>query len=150
MKIAPVLAALLLAAPAFAADPKPAEAKDRVVVLEPMKIKGSPIISFAVDIAIYMHPETRKVSRIFITAVRENTDAEKAGLQPGDEIVKLDGTPVKEFDALVSAESPLGHLLLSRKPGEQIKMEIITRRTEQVTLAAQRPTPEDYLRSAGK
>jgi membrane-associated protease RseP (regulator of RpoE activity) len=148
MKIAPVLAALFLGAVAFAAEPKPAQPKDKIVVLEPMKIKGTPLISFAVDLAIYMNPTTRKVERIFITYVREKTDAEAAGLQPGDEIVKLEGIPVKEFDAVVSSESPLGNLLLSRKPGERLKMEIITRRTEQITLEARRATPEDFLRSS--
>jgi membrane-associated protease RseP (regulator of RpoE activity) len=153
MKIPTLAAGLILLPAALAAEAAPTEAKDRerdkVLVLEPMKIKGSPLISFAVDIAVYMNPATRKVDRIFIIRVREKTDAEEAGLQIGDEIVKLDGIPVKEFDAVVSAESPLGQILLSRKPGEQLKLEVITRRTEKITLQAQRPTAADYLRSPG-
>jgi S1-C subfamily serine protease len=140
MKAAPLLLALLCLAAVSGKDQNPPVlVEDKIVVLEPLKIQGSPIISFAIDITVYADPKTRKVDRIFIARVLPDTDAEKAGLQKGDEIVKLDGVAVKDFDAVVSLESPLGRILLNRFPGEALKMEVIARRPQSFTLRAQRP-----------
>lgn len=144
MKAVTLLLALLCLAsiPVSAKEEKtPAPAREPVIVLEPLKIHGSPIISYAIDITVYGDPETKKVNRIFIARVLPDTDADKAGLQAGDEIVKLDGKSVKEFDAVVSIDSPLGKILLNRDPGEPLRLEVITRRPQQFTLRAQRGTP---------
>lgn len=117
-----------------------------MVILEPMKITGTPIISYAIDIWIYQDPATKKVDRIFISKVWPNTDAAAAGLQVGDEILRIDGVPVKDFPAAVSVDSRLGKLFLNRRPGDPLKLEVLTRRAENVTLRAQRPTLEDNLR----
>lgn len=139
MKTGFFLLVLLTVTPASSKENSPPPlTSDKVLVLDPIKIQGSPIISFAIDIAVYADPETKKVDRIFIKRVLPDTDAERAGLQAGDEIVKLDDVSVKEFDAVVSVETPLGQILLNRKPGEPLKLEVIARRTQQFTVRAQR------------
>jgi len=143
MKALLPLLGLLCVAPVVAKEKSPPPPKDKVVVLEPLKVAGTPIISYAVDIRIYADPGGNKVDRIFITRVWEASDAEASGVQAGDEIVKLDGKPVKEFEARVSVNSPLGQLLLNRKPGDALKLELLTHRTENVTLRAQRTTLPD-------
>lgn len=146
MKTASLLLALVCLATVWGKEEKPpAEASDKVLVLEPVKIKGSPIISFAIDIAVYADPKTKKVNRIFISRVHPDTDAEKAGLQPGDEIVKLDGVSVKELDCEVSRESALGRIFLNRTPGDPLKLEALTRRPQQFVLRAQREIPGTHL-----
>lgn len=143
MKVASALLALVLLAPLGAKDAKPpVPVEGKTVVLDPLEIKGSPTIAFAIDITIYRSPETGKVSHIFIRHVWEDTDAERAGLLAGDEIVKLDGVPVTDFEAKVSADSALGQVFLNRRPGDQLKLEVITRRTEKFVLHAQRPLPD--------
>ena len=144
MKVASVLLALVCLAPVAGKEkdrPPPPLADDKIVVLEPFKVTGSPIISFAIDIVVYGNPKTKKVNRIFIDRVVPDTDAERAGLQAGDEIVKLDGVAVKDMDAEVSRDSGLGKIFLNRTPGEPLKLEVITRRTEHFTLRAQRDRP---------
>lgn len=148
MKALPCLLALLLVpAPArekpgkeTPADRKPAE---EVLTLDPVKVHEKPILSFAVDLAVYADPKTKLVTRVFITGVQPNTDAEHLGLQAGDEIVKIDGQPVAGMDAVVAAETPLGKVLLNRRPGEPLKIEVITRRTQNFTLRAQKGSPLD-------
>ena len=129
--VSPLLALLCLAtvsAKDQAASP-PAKTDDKIVVLEPMKIEGRPVISYAIDLRIYMDPDTRKIDRIFIVGVHEDTDAEQKGLKPGDEILKLDGVAVKEMEARIAPDSSLGRILLGRAPGEPLNLEIIARRT---------------------
>jgi S1-C subfamily serine protease len=140
MKPVPLLLTLLCVVSLPGKDPiEPADRK--VVVLEPLVIREKPIISYAIDITVYADPATKKVSRIFIARVLPGTDAEKAGLQAGDEIVSLGGTPVKELDARVAPDSALGRLFLNREPGEALDLEVVTHRTQKFTLRAQRGTP---------
>lgn len=147
MKAAFLPLALLCVATVVAKEKNPPIAvEEKVVVLDPVKITGSPVISFSIDIVVYAEPKTKKVNRIFIERVLPDSDAERAGLQQGDEIVKLDGVAAKEFDAAVSIETPLGQKLLKRTPGESLKIEVVTRRTQQFTLRAQREMPDSYLR----
>ena len=77
MKLLPVLLALLVLVPAFGKEAPP-PADDKVLKLEPLKIRENAIIAFAVDIIIYVEPDTRKVTHIFITKVHPGTDADKA------------------------------------------------------------------------
>lgn len=148
MKALPCLLALLLVpAPArekpgqeSPADRKPAE---EVITLDPVKVHEKPILSFAVDLAVHADPKTKQVTRVFITGVRPDTDAERAGLQAGDEIVAIDGVPVLGMDSVVAAETQLGKNLLNRRPGEPLKIEVIMRRKQSFTLRAQKGSPLD-------
>ena len=135
MQFLSVLLLLLTLVPVRGQTPPP-PAKEKPLELEPMKIHEKPIISFAVDIVIYAGTDNKAVTRIFITRVLPDTDAERAGLRQGDEILKLDGTPVKGMDPVVAAESPLGRLLLNRPPGDTMRFEVFTRRVQDHTLRA--------------
>jgi C-terminal processing protease CtpA/Prc len=129
------LLALLMAA-TMCGRQTPPPAKEKPLELEPMKIHEKPIISFAIDIVVYASPDNKAVTRIFITRVLPGTDAERAGLRQGDEIISLDGTPAKGMDPVIAAESPLGRLLLNRPPGDSMKFEVFTRRVQDHTLRA--------------
>lgn len=135
LRLLSVLLLLLTLVPVRGQTPPP-PAKEKPLELEPMKIHEKPIISFAVDIVIYAGTDNKAVTRIFITRVLPDTDAERAGLRQGDEILKLDGTPVKGMDPVVAAESPLGRLLLNRPPGDTMRFEVFTRRVQDHTLRA--------------
>ncbi len=149
MKSLPLLLALLCLATVSAKDKEtklPDPANDKVYVLEPYKIEGKPILSFAVDIVIYADPKTRQVNHIFISRVLPDTDAERAGLQRGDEIVKIGGKQVEGMDSRVAPGTELGRIFLNREPGEPLDFEIIVRRPEKFTLHAQRGSLADRLR----
>jgi len=145
MKAAFPLLALLCLATVSAKDKPagpPVANEDKILVLEPFHIQGKPISSYAFDMRIYGDRDTKKVKRILVMRVLPGTDAEKLGLQPGDEIVKIDGVAVKDMDAEVAADSPLGRIFLNRDPGEPLNLEVIVRRSEKFTLHAQRVTPD--------
>ena len=136
MKSIRLLVALLFPVLLLAADKPPAKG-EQLLVLDPMMIRSVPIGSYAIEIGIKINPDTKKVDRMFVTGVRENTDADDAGLQPGDEIVKLDGRPVQEFDASLRKDAPLSRILIDRDFGEPLKFEILVRRKQTFTLRAQ-------------
>jgi predicted metalloprotease with PDZ domain len=135
MKSIRLLAALLSPVLLLAADNPPA--KEKLLVLDPMMIRSVPIGSYAIEVGIKVNSDTKKVERMFVTGVRENTDAEDAGLQPGDEILKLDGRSVQEFDASLRKDGPLSRILIDREFGEPLKLEILVHRKQTFTLRAQ-------------
>jgi len=61
-----------------------------------------------------------------IVAVRPDSPAEKAGVKPGDVIVKFDGRKVDSFDRLAS-------LVSGKRPGASVRVEVL-RDDEKVTL----------------
>jgi S1-C subfamily serine protease len=121
----------------LAADKSPTT-EDKLLILDPMVIRTEPVGSYAIEIGITINADTKKVDRMFITGVREDSDADRAGLQSGDEILKLDGRAVQEFDAIFRKDSPLGRILRDRDPGDPLKLEIRVRRTQTCTLKAQK------------
>ena len=142
MKAALLLFASLGVVMVSAKDESPPEpVEDKIIVLEPFKVRAAPINSFGINFRIYMDPATKKVERIFITRVIPNTDAERLGLQVGDEIVKIDGVLVQELDARLNPDTVLGKTFLKREAGAPLDLEVITRRAKKFTLRAQRGVP---------
>ena len=140
MKPAPfvvMLASLVLLAPLCAKDKPPAPSDGKVFILEPFKVKGTAASNFAIDIRILVDAGTSKIFKILITRVVDDSDAAELGLQVGDEIVKIDGVPVEGMDSKVDVASQIGRIFLNRHPGDQLKLEVLTRRTQKVTLRAQ-------------
>jgi len=137
MKTLLLLVALVSPVLLAAAD-KPPATEDKMLILDPMVIRTEPTGSFAIEIGITINPETKKIDRMFITDVMAASDADQAGLRAGDEIMKIDGRAVKEFDAIFRKDSDLGRVLRDREPGDPIKLEIVVRRTQSYTLHARR------------
>jgi C-terminal processing protease CtpA/Prc len=106
-----------------------------VVTLVPYRVSGRAVGNFSIAIKVLYEPE-RKKTQLIIVDVTQNSDAEKLGLQSGDEIVKIGGVPVEDMDPTVTKDSPLGKIFLNRVPGDTIDLEVVTRRTKQVTLHA--------------
>lgn len=106
--------------------------------LEKFVVNGRAINSFGFDIHTYVNAEN-KIHLMLIGQIAEGGSAFGRDLQPGDEIVKINGRPVRDFDRLVSPQSELGKLLLNRRPGDMLELEIIKRRPAKVTLRIDTP-----------
>jgi S1-C subfamily serine protease len=140
MKPALFLVSLAMLAPLSAKEKPTAPADGKVLELEPFKVKGTAASNFAIDIRILVDAGSGKVFKIVVTRVAEDSDASDLGLQVGDEIVSINGLPVAGMDSKVDLNSQIGRLFLNRHPGDSLKLEIMTRRTQKVTLRA-RATP---------
>jgi S1-C subfamily serine protease len=78
---------------------------------------------------------------VVLSAVYPNTPAAKAGLKAGDVLVRIDGQPVGESDALVRE-------IGTHRPGEKLKLTYLRggKEAEATVTLAERPA-EDDLRS---
>lgn len=133
----PALFAFLLLVPAFAAPPAPDNPPgDPITQLPPFKVHDDPINSFGFDLAVYWDRATRKVTRVFIGKIHENSAAAALDVQPGDEIRRINGRPVTEFDAGIGAGTELGEVFLDRRPGAKLDLDIIRHRPGRITVVA--------------
>lgn len=132
--LALLLPALFCTLAAHATD-EPATA---TATLERFIVRGKPINSFGFDIHIYVEPD-KKIRFMLVGEVYESGAAAGRDLLPGDEIVKINGRSVKDFERVVSPSSALGKLLLYRHPGDTLELEIVKRRAAKLTLRIEKP-----------
>ncbi|MEO0546390.1 MAG: RIP metalloprotease RseP [Pseudomonadota bacterium] len=99
-------------------------------------VAAGPIANFLLAIVIYtalfMHIEDVRIAPI-VGKVIENSAAEEAGLQVGDRIVSIDGTPVTQFadlqrKTMMNSDQPLRFVIL--RDGAELTVEAAPRMTE--------------------
>lgn len=115
-----------------AVDPTSAEAS---VTLDPMQVKSHPVSSYAFSFHTIFNEQTKR-TRLIVATVDPNSDAADADLQPGDEIVSIDGELVSGMEPVVGKGTPLGRLFLNRPPGTPLQLEVVTHRTKRVSVRA--------------
>ncbi len=130
--------AALLSLPLLAiSDPRPAVESE--VLLKPFVVKSDPINSYAFALTVSVDTSTKKIARLIITAVGEDSDAERAGLRNGDEIVRINGLPVSDLNPDLGPNGQFHQWLINRPVGEKLNIEVVTKRTMRVTLNAAEP-----------
>lgn len=130
--------AALLSLPALARSER-TPAVESEVLLKPFVVKSDPINSYAFALTVSVNKSTKKISRLLITAVGEDSDAERAGLRNGDEIVRINGRSVSDLDPDLGPNGQLHQWLINRPGGEKLNIEVVTTRTKKVTLNATEP-----------
>jgi S1-C subfamily serine protease len=136
--VAPLCLGLLLLS-VHAETPPPAAPPP--VQLTPYAVKDDPVNSYAFDVRVVADKATRRISRLIITRVPENSDAAREGLEVGDDIIKVNGTKVTDMEARVDPDSPLGQAMVNRSPGTVLDLEVVVHRQRSVTLRALRSVP---------
>ena len=134
---------LLLASWLSAAEPAPAKPEDSIN-LPKYQVKGEAVCAFGFGVGGTREPETHKIKRLFITAVTIGSEAERAGLQIGDEILSINGKKVDGMDGTREASSELFELLVNKTPGQTIALEVSVRAVKKINLTA---LPLDEIRS---
>jgi predicted metalloprotease with PDZ domain len=119
----------------------PPPAAEKPVLLTPYAVKDDPVNSYAFDVRILADKATRKISHLIITRVPVGSDAEREGLEVGDEIIQINGTKVTEMEARVDPDSLLGRAMVNRSPGTELDLEVIVHRQRSVTLRAIKNRP---------
>jgi C-terminal processing protease CtpA/Prc len=115
----------------------PVFAGENAVRLEPMLIREDPINSFGFQLKIVIDRDSRKIVRAFCGDVIEGTSAHRSGLQPNDEVVKLNGRALSGMEARIGPDSELGRLLIAQRDGTMIDMEVISPRARKLVLRAE-------------
>lgn len=137
----PSLIALLAAMAVLGTSAAPPATEGPAVKLEPLKVNDDPINCFGFDLKIYYDKKTDRVTRIFFGEILPESSAAKLDMQTGDEIKAINGRPVTDFSARITAETELGKLFLARRPGETLDLAVVRHRSATVTVTAGFVTP---------
>lgn len=133
----PLLCVILLTA--IAAPPPPTDGT--TTKLDPFLVREDPVNSFGFDLRVFWDRKTGKVTHIFFGKIQSEELARDLDLQAGDEIIKIAGRPVTEFDAHFKPDTELGKIFLARQPGAQLDLEIMRRRPGKITVTAGSANP---------
>ncbi len=96
------------------------------VQLAPLRIVGRPVTSFGLSLLILENVKARCVERLFVYAVADRSEAQWKGVAAGDEIVRVDGRPVRLLPAKFDGGSPLHACFVDRRRGDRVTLEILT------------------------
>lgn len=120
---------------------KAAPAPAGAVALAPYHVHEDPVTSFPLGLRVTRQSARDRVGQIFVTDVPEGSLSEQLVLKIGDEILSLEGRPVTAYAGGISGRSELGRILIDRRPGSTLELDIRTpgeAETRSVTLIAGR------------
>ncbi|MDB6113576.1 MAG: hypothetical protein JWQ62_521 [Lacunisphaera sp.] len=109
---------------------------EEALELPKLAIKGSPISSYGFGISALRDPVTKKIKRLIVADVTEDSEAQRRGIQEGDEILSINGTKVAGMDGLMKPGFLLFDLLVNQPAGQSIKFEIAVRVPKTFTLTS--------------
>lgn len=131
---------------------RPSSADPSVVEMEAFRVSGKTYLSFDFGLSFVRNGE--KISWATITAVKPNSEASAAGLRPMARILAINGRDIEDYEASFRHGSELNALLIDRKPGAKITLEVLLDGYSQrktVTLVRRmsnlRLDPDDILRA---
>lgn len=116
-------------------QPLPPVPEEKVVVMEPYRVRGNAVGNFAISVQVFIDKDTGKM-RLYVSKVAPGSDAERLGLRAGDEIIKIGGHLVADMEPDVRKESLLGQLLLNRRSGDMLELEYVSRQPRTAKLRA--------------
>jgi hypothetical protein len=97
-----------------------------LIKLEPyLANEAPPKLCFGVSLSVWENANTGKVMAIYITRVKEKSDALEAGFGPRTRNYRIDGKPVEEMSASFNDDSELNRLFINRKLGAKITVEAV-------------------------
>ncbi len=97
--------------------------------------------NFGIGVAGTREAETHLIKRLFIIDVTADSEAGRLGLQPGDEILSINGKKVAGMDGTKKAGAELFELLVNQAPGKTIQLEVVVHSVKSLTLTARTPIP---------
>ena len=134
--------ALWLAPWLSAAEPAPVKSDD-LIVLPKYQVKGEAVCPFGIGVGGTREADTHRIKRLFITEVTVGSEAERLGLQAGDEILSINGKKVAGMDGTKQAGSELFELLVNQAAGQTVALEVIVHSVKNLNLTA---LPLDEIR----
>ncbi len=106
--------------------------------LEPVATEEKPANGLGFQLKIAVDRDDKKIVRAFCDDIIEGSPAHRSGLQPKDEVVKINGRALAGMSAEIGPESELGRLLIAQHDGTTIDLEVVSSRTRKLVITAGR------------
>jgi hypothetical protein len=119
------------------ASASPGAQPEGTVVLSPLYVGTKPFGCFGMSTKARRDGLSPRVSELTVLSVSPNSDADKEGIGPLTQILRIDGRSVGDFIASYTKGTDLGAKLINRKKGDQITLEVLilgARTPKRVTL----------------
>lgn len=95
-----------------------------LIMLEPYTVNEKPPpLCFGVSLSVWENVNTGKIMALYITKVKEGSDALEAGLGARTRIHKINGVPVEELTASFENDGDLNRIFINRKLSDRITIE---------------------------
>lgn len=124
-----------LLAPVFGKQPTKEEAKsatqakahnEKPVLMKPFEVSETPPkLCFGVSLSVWTDTITKATTAIYITNVKPDSDAEKAGLGIYTRIIAIDGKPVEEMKPSFRDGTFLNRTFVNRGVGDTLTLTVI-------------------------
>lgn len=121
------------------------------VVMKPFEVKEPPPkLCFGMALSVWTNNITKSITAVYVTRVKSESDAERAGIGLYTRILAIDGKPVEQMQPSFRHGTDLNRAFINRKPGDRLTLTIIpTGGTAPVTVhlvnRARRYTEFDFM-----
>ncbi len=99
---------------------------DGVETLDPYRVKSIPLTSYPISFRITRDRFTNMVSKIVVDEVPEKSETERAGVRPGDWVIRINGRDIKQIPGGVDNHTELGRIFIDRPLGETVALDLVS------------------------
>ncbi len=92
------------------------------IPLPAVVVEAKPLTSFGISLQLVAVRQTRQILRMFVREVAPGSEADTSGIEPGAEILSIDGRAVDTFIDRFDSESDLGRLFVNRRRGDRLDL----------------------------
>ena len=107
-----------------------------IITLPRFEVKGNPICCYGFGIIATWDAKTQTVTHLYVDEVRPGSEADRIGLQRGDEILSINGRKIADMKGGLKRGGDLFALLVDQPVGRMTDFAVTVRTVKKLVLSA--------------